>query len=207
MGVIDWLSSRKKALTLDDVRREEIRLGIREKQTLAKLEKAEQEREQIFQQGARVRSPLKRRQLARQYELKGRGIQMLERDLATLSKEIATVTALRLALERRQMTRDGISKILMRLSEADLQRLLEDEKISEELYLEKLGSVLETVTEGTREILEEIASEGAEVLEVWQKMDEGEIESVEDAMRVAREKIRQKERGGRTDAEVLPEPE
>ena len=40
MGLFDFLGRKRKELTLDQVRREEARMGIRENQTLAKLEKA-----------------------------------------------------------------------------------------------------------------------------------------------------------------------
>ena len=41
MGIFQFLGVKKKELTLDQVKREEIKLGIRESQTLAKLEKLE----------------------------------------------------------------------------------------------------------------------------------------------------------------------
>lgn len=200
MGVMDWLrKAGQKGLTLEQVKREEIRLGIRESQSLAKMEKTEKEREDIFAQGTRIRSPLKRRQLARTYEMKTRQGQMMERELAMMSKELTTLSALRLALERKQMGREGLSRLLMRVDEVQLMGMLEDDKISNEMYLEKLNDVLGVVTDAADSITQEVGTEGNEVMQVWQKMDEGEIESFEAGLKEARSAVN--ERIGKREAE------
>src|SRR5204862_7353679 len=57
MGLFEFIGVKKKELTLEQVKREEIKLGIRETQTLAKLEKLEKEREDIFAKGLKIKSP------------------------------------------------------------------------------------------------------------------------------------------------------
>jgi hypothetical protein len=185
---------KKKDLTLDQVKREEIKLGIRESQTLAKLEKLEKEREDIFSKGMKIKSPPRRRQLARLYEMKSSGVKTLERELSILSKEITTISAVKLALERRVTGKDGVSRILERVDEARLMTYLEDDKISQEMYLEKLNGVLSTVTDGATQITEDLGKEGSEVMDVWQKMDEGEIENFADGLKLADKAVRQKEK-------------
>lgn len=203
MGMLDWLGAgKKKGLTLDAVRREEIRLGIRESQSLSKLEQTEREREAIFNQGAKSPSPLKRRQLARMYDLKSRGIKMVERELAMVSKELATVAAVKLALERQQMAKDGLSRLLERVDEAELRTMLEDDAVSQEVYLERLGEILGTVTDEAPDIVRNVGQEGAEVLQVWQKMDEGEIENLEDGLKAAREMVKEKGAAGKGELEA-----
>jgi hypothetical protein len=202
MGLLEFIGMKKKELTLDQVKREEIKLGIRESQTLAKLEKLEKEREDIFAKGLKIKSPPRRRQLARLYEMKSSGVKMMERELGVLSKEITTISALKLALERRQSTKDGVSRILERVDEARLMTYLEDDKISQEMYLEKLNSVLSTVTDGASQITEELGKEGSEVMDVWQKMDEGEIETFSDGLKLADKAVREKEK---RDAEMEAE--
>jgi hypothetical protein len=201
MGFLDILRVKKKELTLEQTKREEIRLTIRENQTLAKLEKLEKEREQIFAQGSKVKSPPRRRQLARLYELKSNGVKTLERELALISKELTTISALKLALERREMSREGVSRLLQRVDEAELMTCLEDDKVTQEMYLEKLNGVLSVVTEGASQITEQLGKEGSEVMDVWQKMDEGEIENFEEGFKLADKKVREKER----QAELEPE--
>lgn len=194
MGLFDFMGMKKKELTLEQVKREEIKLGIREGQTLAKLEKLEKEREDIFAKGLKIKSPPRRRQLARLYEIKSSGVKMMERELGVLSKEITTLSALKLALERRQTTKEGVSRLLERVDEARLMTYLEDDKISQEMYLEKLNGVLSTVTEGASQITQELGKEGSEVMDVWQKMDEGEIENFSDGLKLADRAVREKEK-------------
>jgi hypothetical protein len=194
MGLFEFLGVKKKELNLEQVKREEIKLGIRETQTLSKLEKLEKEREDIFSKGMKIKSPPRRRQLARLYELKSSGVKTLERELSILSKEITTISALKLALERRSTSKDGVQRILERVDEARLMTFLEDDKISQEMYLEKLNGVLSTVTDGASQITEDLGKEGSEVMDVWQKMDEGEIENFADGLKLADKAVRQKEK-------------
>lgn len=201
MGLFDFLGRKRKELTLDQVRREEARMGIRENQTLAKLEKAEKQREEIFAKGAKVKGPSRRRQLARLYDGKAAGIKMLERELQMISKELQTLSALRMALERRKMSREGLSKLLNRVDEAQLVTYLEDDKITQEMYMEKLGSVLSSVTEDAPAIAENLGQEGREVMDVWEKMDEGEISTYEDGLKMADQAVRSKERQAELESE------
>ena len=194
MGFFEFLGVKKKDISLEQVKREEIKLGIRETQTLSKLEKLEKEREEIFAKGMKIKSPPRRRQLARLYEAKSSGVKMMERELGVLSKEITTISALKLAMERRHNGKEGVSRILERVDEARLMTFLEDDKVTQEMYLEKLNSVLSTVTDGATQITEDLGKEGSEVMDVWQKMDEGEIDSFADGLKLADKAVRRKEK-------------
>ncbi len=201
MGMLEFLGLKRKELSLDQVKREEIKLGIRENQTLSKLEKLEKEREDIFGRGMKIKAPSRRRQLARLYEMKASGVKMLERELSVISKELSTIAALKLALERQQMSNDGVWRLLNRVDEAQLMTALEDDKISQEMYLEKLNGVLSTVTGGATQITEDLGKEGSEVMNVWQRMDEGEIESFQDGLKLADKAVREKEKKSELEAE------
>jgi hypothetical protein len=133
--------------------------------------------------------------------MKASGVKILERELATISKELTTIAALKLALERQQMNKDGVSRLLNRVDETQLMTALEDDKISQEMYLEKLNSVLSSVTDGAHQITENLGKEGSEVMDVWQKMDEGEIESFQDGLKLADKAVREKEKKAELEAE------
>lgn len=193
MGFLQLLGVKRKELTLEQVRREEIKLGIRENQTLAKLEKLEKTREEIFAKGAKIKAPSCRRQFARLYELKSSGIKTLERELAVLSKELTTLSALKLALERRKMSKEGLARLIHRVDETQLMTYLEDDKITQEMYLEKLGNVLSSVTDNANQVTENLSQEGREVMEVWQRMDEGEIGDFEEGLKKADRAVRDRE--------------
>jgi hypothetical protein len=183
----------KKELTLNEVKRAEIKLQMRENQTISKLERIEKEREELFTKGAKIKSPTRRRQIARQYEQKSHGVKMMEHDLTLISKELTTIKALKLAFERREMARQGIGHILNRVDEAELMTLLEDDKISQEMYAEKLNEVMNTVNDANMaDSLHDLGKEGSEVMNIWQKMDDGEIEDVEEAIKLADKAVREK---------------
>ncbi|HEY3225540.1 MAG TPA: hypothetical protein VGK61_00930 [Planctomycetota bacterium] len=201
LDIKSWFR-RRRELSLVEVKREEIKLGIRENQTITKLEKLEKEREEIFAKGSKIKSPSRRRQLARLYDVKSGGVKMLERELNVLSKELTTISALRVALERRESAKEGIGHLLNRVDEAELVTLLEDDKITQEMYVEKLNEALSTVTEGSRHLFEDLGKEGDEIMQVWQKMDDGEIESFEDGLKEADKAVRITEKG---DAEAETE--
>ena len=195
MGLLDLIRRKKKVdtLSLDSIKREELKLTVAENQKLSQLEKLEKEKEDIFSKGLKIKSPARRRQLARLYEARSRNVGVLERELALLSKEITTTSAIRLAVERKQMKREGVAKLLSRISEADLVKILEDDKITSEAYLEKLNTILSTITEDASSIISEIGTEGQEIMRVWEKMDEGEIESVEDGIKEAEKAVKKTE--------------
>lgn len=191
MGLMDWVS-RKQGLTLDGVKRESIRLDIRERQKLAKLEQLEKERETIFHRGSKERSAVRRRQLARQYDLRTRGVKQLERELSMISKEITTIGAIQAALERSHVGREGASKLLMKMNESELSTMLEDDKISQEMYMDKLTDVMGVIHEAPEALVHELGNEGSEVMNIWQRMDEGEIEGFEAGMKEARAVAKEK---------------
>ena len=192
MGLLQALGVKKKEFSLEQVKREEIKLGIRENQTLGKLEKIEKEREEIFAKGMKIKAPSRRRQLARLYDMKSAGVKQLERELSIISKELTTISALKLALERQKQTREGLSRLLHKVSEAELMTYMEDDKITQEMYLEKLNSVLSTVSEDASTITQNLGKEGNEVMDVWQKMDEGEIENFDEGLKMADRAVREK---------------
>jgi hypothetical protein len=194
MGFLEFIGLKRRDVSLEQVRREEIRLNLKESQTLAKLEKLEREREEIFARGSRIKSPPRRRQLARLYDAKARDVGGLERELAALSKELTTITALKLALERQQSSKEGVTRLLARVDEAKLMAYLEDDKITREMYLEKLDGVLSAVSDHAHEITRDLGTEGREVMDVWQKMDEGEIEGVDAGLKLADRAVRARER-------------
>ena len=77
--------------------------------------------------------------------------------------------------EQRQVP---VQNVLGRLKEEDLMKLttlLEDDRISEEVYLQKLDLMLGVVNDPAYESAD-IGNEGLEVLKTWEQMDEGDLE-------------------------------
>jgi hypothetical protein len=170
----------KKGLTdfgLEEIRVEEKRLEIRENQHLRQIEKYDKLREDVFHQGAKNKAPARRRIYARRFGDYSQRIGMIERELTRVVKELMTLTRVRGILERQRQV-PASQNVLQRLKEEDLLKLttlLEDDKISEEVYTQKLDLLLGVVSDPAYESAE-IGNEGLEVLKTWEQMDEGEME-------------------------------
>ena len=198
MGFLDWFRRDKKITDFSprELRREESRLHVREGQAAARVDRLDRERREIFRRGFDVKSPVRRRILARKYEEKKTEIDLVERELRRLSKELMTVTAIRHVTERRGREKDDVLAALEKTEEAELQALFEDDKISEEIYREKLVAVLGLAQEGDAEAEDDLGAEARTALEVWERMDSGEIHGLENGLDEADRRSRSQEEEG-----------
>jgi hypothetical protein len=196
----------KKGLTdlgLEEIRVEEKRLEIRENQHLRQIDKYDKLREDVFHQGAKNKSPARRRIYARRFGDYSQRISMIERELTRVVKELMTLTRVRGILERQRQI--PVQNVLQRLKEDDLLKLstlLEDDKISEEVYLQKLDTLLGVVNDPAYESAD-IGNEGMEVLKTWEQMDEGELEFGEGL----KEAVGREKTGGQKEAKEEEKPE
>jgi hypothetical protein len=180
MSILDKIFKRRRGLTdlsLEELRVEEKRLEIRENQYLNQVDKLDKQREEVFNQGAKTKSPARRRIYARRFEECAQRINLHEKELSRTVKELMTLGRIRSIMERKRGGGPG-GNLLQKLSEEDvgkLMGLLEDDKISEEVYVSKLDMLLGVVNDPAYES-SDIGNEGMEVLKTWEKMDEGELE-------------------------------
>ena len=102
--------------------------------------------------------------------------EMIERELTRVVKELMTLNRVRGIMERQRQI--PTQNILQNLTETDLVKLttlLEDDKVGEELYVQKLDTLLGVVNDPAYES-QDIGNEGLEVLKTWEQMDEGELD-------------------------------
>jgi hypothetical protein len=190
-------------LGLEEIRVEEKRLEIRENQHLRQIDKYDKLREEVFHQGAKNKSPARRRIYARRFGDYSQRISMIERELTRVVKELMTLTRVRGILERQRQI--PVQNVLQRLKEDDLLKLstlLEDDKISEEVYLQKLDTLLGVVNDPAYESAD-IGNEGMEVLKTWEQMDEGELEFGEGL----KEAVGREKTGGQKESKEEEKPE
>lgn len=194
MSLIDLFKRPKRLadLKLEEVKREEARLSLRETQAIARMEAMEREKEEIFRKGSKLKSGIRRKQLARQFEQKKNEIGLAERELNRLGKEAVTIAAIRTAIQRKEDMKKGFLSVLNLAEEGELQRLLEDDKISYDLYMERLESIADATNDPSKDIISEVGKEGAELIDIWQKMDDGEIDSFDTGLKLAEKKAREK---------------
>lgn len=191
MGIFDWFKKERGIadLTPEEVRSEEMRLGIREKQVIQKIEELEARRKELFGEGAREKSVWRRRQIARRFQAAGFELKMANADFARVSKELLTLQAIRHAVERRDREAEGKLSMMNLLKNTELAKLLEDDRISYEVYLQKLNETLSAAEGMEVDLEQEVGKEGAELLDIWSRMDEGEIPDLEHGLQAAEEKV------------------
>ncbi len=195
VGFFDWLTNRKKPLSKmsrSELRRQELLLEKDRTRILNKVTKLAKDKEGLFERGAKEKTPEVRRMLAQEFELRTSEQLMLARQLNIRSKEVMTVSRLRML--RENADRAGQSSKLGLIREADIVRLgrmIETDAVKSELYQERLDEILSmgaSVDEGAASL----SDAGKSVLNVWEKLDQGaitdEAEAFEEADRTVRER-------------------
>lgn len=196
MALIDKLLGRKKTLSqLDatELRKEEILLTRRRDKLFKKIETISQQKQKIFQQGAEQKSPELRKALAQDFELRTQEQLMGARELNLRSKELLTVSRLRMVRENQ-----GNGKALGRLnlSGADVARisgLIENDAVSQDAYRDRLDTLLELGSENDHDAAESagLSSAGMELMNLWNDLDRGAVkpeQAFEQADQAARRK-------------------
>ena len=128
---------------------------------------------------------------------------MSERDLSRVVKELITLNRIRGIFERQRQV--PVKNVLQSMKEEDLLQLstmLEDDKVGEELYMQKLDTLLGVASDPAYETAD-LGSEGQEVLKTWEQMDEGELEFGE----ALKEATHREKGGGQKESKEEERPE
>src|SRR6478752_10486537 len=100
-------------------------------------------KQKIFQQGATQKSPELRKALAQDFELKTQEQLMAARELNLRSKELLTVSRLRMVKEN---TEKGRALGRLNLTDKDVAKIsgwIEDDSVTHDMYNERLNVLLE----------------------------------------------------------------
>src|SRR5678816_4699677 len=146
MALIDKIFGTKKTLSelsRQELRREEILLTKQRERLFKRIGDISTQKQKIFQQGAQQKSPELRKALAQDFELKTQEQLMSARELNLRSKELLTVSRLRMVKENQSH-----GKALGRLNVTDkdvakITQWIEDDAVSQDMYRERLDAVLE----------------------------------------------------------------
>lgn len=197
MALIDKIfgKSKKTLSELDrqELRKEEILLTRQRDRLFKRIEGVATEKQKIFQQGATQKSPELRKALAQQFELKTQEQLMAARELNLRSKELMTVSRLRMVKENNQ---GGRALGRLNLTDKDVARIstwIEDDAVSQDMYQERLNEILDLGAQSDKDALASAGLSGAgqEVMDLWRQMDRGAIEedeAFEEADRAVRRK-------------------
>src|SRR5947208_1063158 len=125
MALLDKLFKKKEKtlseLTTAELRREEIMLTRDRDKMFKKIEQLATDKQKIFQQGATQKSPELRKALAMQFELKTQEQMMAGRQLNVRSKELLTVSRVRILKENMPKSSGAMGRL--NLSAKDVERI------------------------------------------------------------------------------------
>ncbi len=180
MALIDKLFGRKKTLSqLDkmELRKEEILLTKHRDKLFKKIETISTQKQTIFKQGATQKSPELRKALAQDFELKTQEQMMVARELNLRSKELLTVSRLRMIRENNEGGRATGRLNLTDKDVAKISGLIEDDNVSQDMYRDRLDTLLELGAEGDRDALSSagLSSAGQELMNIWNDLDKGAV--------------------------------
>lgn len=197
MDFFTWLTTKRKTLStmnFAELRAQEMLLDNDRKRMQGRVSRLAQEKQKLISQGASEKTPELRRMLAQQYDLLHTEQMMLARHLNIRSKEYLTVARLRMLRETAQ--RGGLagdSRALIREGDlATIERLIENDRISTEMYQERLDSILQIGQEAD-EASSALSPAASEVLRIWGDMDAGLIRDSNEAFDEAEKRVRERE--------------
>jgi hypothetical protein len=184
MALIDKIFGKKKTLSqLDkqELRREEILLTKQRDRLFKKIEQMSLDKQKIFQQGATQKSPELRKALAQDFELKTQEQLMSARELNLRSKELLTVSRLRMVQENKQ---SGRALGRLNVTDADVAKIsgwIEDDSVSQDMYQERLDQILELGAQSDKDALTSAGLSGAgqELMNIWNDLDRGAVKQDE----------------------------
>ena len=196
MALIDKIFGRKKTLSdLDraELRKEEILLTKQRDKLFKRIEQIGTDKQKIFQQGATQKSPELRKALAQDFELKTQEQLMVARELNLRSKELMTVSRLRMIKENSEK---GRAMGRLNLTDKDVAKItgwIEDDSVSQEVYTDRLNSILDVGSQADKDALEAAGLSGAgqELMNIWNEMDRGAIKQ-DEGFREADQAVRRK---------------
>jgi hypothetical protein len=184
MSLIDKIFGTRRTLSdlsPAELRKEEILIARTRDKLFRKIDELAGTKKKLFEQGAKTSSPELRRALAQEFELKSAEQLMVARELNVRSKELMTVSRLRMVKEHR-----GRSGALGRLnlSAADVAKIsgwIENDAVTQEMYLQQLDTLLDLGAQSDRDALAGagLGESGSELMQIWEQMDRGELKQDE----------------------------
>ncbi len=196
MSFFEWLTTKRKTLgtmNVAELRAQEMLLENERNRMQAKVRQLATQKQQLIEQGAKEKTPEVRRTLAQQYDLLHTEQMMVARQLNIRSKELLTISRLRMLRENQPTTRLGTTgRVTIRESDlATIARLSENDQVTTEMYQERLDRILElahAADEGTTGL----SPAGQEVLKIWNDLDAGLIKDTAGAFDEAEKRVRER---------------
>src|SRR3954469_423642 len=156
MALIDKIFGHKKTLSelnRQELRKEEILLTKQRDRLFKRIEQMSADKQKIFQQGATQKSPELRKALAQDFELKTQEQLMAARELNLRSKELMTVSRLRLIKENQERGRALGGLNVSDKDVAMISQWIEDDAVSQDMYVDRLNQILDLGAQADKDAL------------------------------------------------------
>jgi hypothetical protein len=184
VSLIDKIFGRNKTLSqLDqhELRKEEILIGKQRDRLMKRLEDFAGKKRKLFEQGAKTTSPEMRKAIAQEFELVSAEQLMVAREMNIRSKELLTVSRLRMVKEH---TGKGRALGRLNITAGDMAKItgmIENDAVSSEMYTQQLDSLLEIGAQADRDALAGagLGESGSELMQIWEQVDRGELKQDE----------------------------
>jgi hypothetical protein len=196
MDFFTWLTTKRKTLgtmSVTELRAQEMLRENERNRVQGRVGKLAQDKQKIVEQGAKEKTPELRRTYAQQYDLLHTEQMMLARHLNLRSKEYLTVARLRMLRENSQAGRLGARPLIRESDLATIERLIENDRISSEIYQERLDDLLRAGQEADAASAA-VSPAAAELLKVWNDLDAGLIKDTSEAFDEAEKRVREREK-------------
>lgn len=182
MALIDKIFGRAKTLSKlsrQELRKQEILLGKQRDRLFARIEQILGEKQKIFKQGAGQKSAELRKALAQNFELKAQEELMAARELTLRSKELLTVSRLRMIKESRERGKSTGRLNLTDKDVANISQWIQDDAVSQDVYQQRLDMLLELGHDSDKEALAAtgLTQAGQELMNIWNEMDKGSVKA------------------------------
>jgi hypothetical protein len=184
MALIDKIFSSKKTLSQlnrQELRKEEILLSKRRDRLFKRVEQIATDKQRIFKQGAEQKSPELRKALAQDFELKTQEQLMAARELNLRSKELLTVSRLRMVKENQSGERALGRLNLTDKDVAKITQWIEDDTVGQDMYQQRLDTILELGAQSDKDALASVglSQAGQELMNLWDQLDRGAVKQDE----------------------------
>jgi len=180
MALLDKILGRNKSLSelsRADLRKEEILLTKQRDKLFTRIETIATDKQKLFVRGAKEKSTDLRKALAMDFEIKTQEQLMVSRELNLRSKELLTVARLRMVKENNER---GKALGRLKITDKDVAKItgwIEDDSVTQDMYQERLGSILEAGEQSDHDALASAGLSGAgqELMQLWDQVDRGKV--------------------------------
>ncbi len=182
MSLLDKILGRNRTLSdlsRQELRKEEILLQKQRDKLFTRMEQIGTDKQKIFVRGAKEKSPELRKALAMDFEIKTQEQLMMARELNLRAKEMLTVARLRMVKENNER---GKALGRLQVTDKDVAKItnwIEDDAVSQDMYTERLNSILDAGEQADHDALagSGLSTAGQELMNLWDQVDQGKAQT------------------------------